>query len=170
MSNKITVYQIIIGEASGEIRDCRDTVKAWCKRNRYEYTLITEIPKKYAHLPVRIASDYMRIDLLSQNLYTCYVDWDIEIKRDIVLGNDPAIAGDYILYNGNETDLFKKIRKMMYPIRLAEGQIWSALRVIGKSQDIKKFFIDKNCYLHKNYSRRNTWNNKATIKTMAKIK
>lgn len=159
MSNKITVYQIVIGEASGEIQECRDTVKAWADRCGYNYRVITDIPLKYRKLPVRIASDYMRIDLL-QEPYTGYVDWDIEIKRDILLDDKPAIAGDYIMYNGNETDLFKKIRKMMYPIRLAEGQIWSALRVIGKSQDIKKFFIDKNCYLHKNYSRRNLWNNR----------
>ena len=169
MSNKITVYQIVIGSIPEEIQDCIDTVKAWCKRNDYSYTLITEISKKYKNLDVRIASDYMRIDLL-QEPFCAYVDWDIEIKRDIVLNNDPAIAGDCILYNGNETDLFKKIKKMMYPIRLAEGQIWSALRVIGKSQDIKKYFIDKNSYLHKNYSRRNTWNNKTITKTMAKIK
>jgi hypothetical protein len=134
-------------------------VKEWCKGNGYDYKLITEISKKYKNLDVRIASDYMRIDFL-QEPFRAYVDWDIEIKRDIVLGNDPAIAGDYILYNGSETDLFKKIKKMMYPIRLAEGQIWSALRVIGKSQDIKKYFIDKNSYLHKNYSRRNLWNNR----------
>lgn len=165
MSNKITVYQIVIGDASGEIQDCRDTVKEWCKGNGYDYKLITEIPKQYKGLPVRIASDYMRIDLL-QEPFRAYVDWDIEIKRDIVLGNDPAIAGDYILYNGNETDLFKKIKKMMYSIRLAEGQIWSALRVIGKSQDIKKYFIDKNCYLHKHLSRRNAWNNKIILEVM----
>ena len=174
MSNKITVYQIIIGSIPEEIQYCINTVKEWCKRNDYSYTLITEISKKYKNLPIRIASDYMRIDLLQEPL-RAYVDWDIEIKHDIVLNNDPAIAGDCILYNGNETDLFKKIRKKMYPIRLAEGQIWSALRVIRKSQDIKKYFIDKNSYLHKHLSRRNTWLNnktitKATIKTMAKTK
>lgn len=159
MSNKITVYQIVIGSIPEEIQDCIDTVKEWCKRNGYDYKLITEIPKKYKNLDVRIASDYMRIDFL-QEPFRAYVDWDIEIKRDILLNNDPAIAGDYILYNGSETDLFKKIKKMMYPIRLAEGQIWSALRVIGKSQDIKNFFIDKNCYLHKNYSRSVRWKNR----------
>ncbi len=165
MSNKITVYQIVIGSIPEEIQDCIDTVKEWCKRNGYDYKLITEISKKYKNLDVRIASDYMRIDLL-QEPFRVYVDWDIEIKRDIVLNNDPAIAGDCILYNGSETDLFKKIKKMMYPIRLAEGQIWSALRVIGKSQDIKKCFIDKNCYLHKHLSRRNVWNNKTILKAM----
>ena len=159
MSNKITVYQILIGSIPEEIQYCINTVKAWCKRNGYDYKLITEIPKKYKDLPVRIASDYMRIDLL-QEPFCAYVDWDIEIKHDIVLNNDPAIAGDYILYNGSETDLFKKIREMMYPTRQAEGQIWSALRVIGKSQDIKKYFIDKKSYLHKHLSRRNTWNNR----------
>ena len=159
MLNKITVYQILIGSIPEEIQDCIDTVKAWCKRNDYNYTLITEIPKQYKDLPVRIASDYMRIDFL-QEPFRAYVDWDIEIKRDIVLNNDPAIAGDYILYNGNETNLFKKIKKMMYPIRLAEGQIWSALRVVGKSQNIGKYFIDKNCYLHKNYSSSVQWKNR----------
>jgi len=159
MSNKIRVYQIVIGSIPEEIQGCIDTVKAWCKRNDYNYTLITEISKKYKNLPIRIASDYMRIDFL-QEPFRAYVDWDIEIKRDILLGNDPAIAGDFLLYNGNETDLFKKIKKMMYPIRLAEGQIWSALRVIGKSQNMGKYFIDKNSYLHKHLSRRNLWNNR----------
>lgn len=125
MSTK-TIFQIAIGEIPETIQGYMLTVQKWAEKNGYEYKVITEQPEKLKGLSPRIASDWMRIELLIENPYSCFVDWGIEIKDEIILGDDPLLfpCFDQFIYNGNNTELFKSVYRKMIERKTKSRDEW----------------------------------------------
>jgi hypothetical protein len=160
--NKKTVFQIAIGEIPEKIQGYMLTVQKWAEKNGYEYKVITEQPEKLKGLSPRIASDWMRIELLIENPYSCFVDWGIEIKDEIILGDDPLLFPffDQFVYNGNNTELFKSVYRKMIERKIKsrdewkveEGTIYKAFRTVYYEPEWMKCDINK-YLIHYNVSK-----------------
>lgn len=127
MSTK-TIFQIAIGEIPETIQGYMDSVKRWCDNNEYQYVLLTKMSNwciKNKLSPV-VASEWMRIELLIENPYSCFVDWGIEIKDEIILGDDPLLFSffDQFIYNGNNTELFKSVYRKMIERKTKSRDEW----------------------------------------------
>jgi hypothetical protein len=157
MLNK-TVYQIAIGSTPEKIKSYMDSVKLWCDNNNYQYTTLTKMSDwciKNKLSPV-VASEWMRIELLIKNPYSCFVDWGIEIKDNIILNESPLLFPffDQFIYNGNNTELFKIIYKKMIEKKSKSRNEWKdEIGIIYKAfrnTDFDRFwFKDSNgLYVH----------------------
>lgn len=121
------IIQLSIHPTKSRLRDM-DTVAAFSARNGYDYLRITELPQKYldSGLSIQCASNWLRAELLAETPYRAWIDWDIEITGDIVLGEEPVIGHlfEQFLYNGNNTGLFADVLAEMNRRKVAIGSNW----------------------------------------------
>lgn len=127
MSTK-TIIQIAIGSISQDRISDMKTVENYALKHNYGYEVISSLPIWAIRndISARIASDWMRIELLSTRPYTLYVDYDVEITGDIELGEDPILTPyfEHFIYNGNNIQLFKKVYENMMNRRSRSGGGW----------------------------------------------
>lgn len=122
-----TVFQICITDnIPAERKSDMASVEAYAGINGYDYLLISELPDDLKGIDPRIASDYLRIKVLSENPYHLYVDWDVEITGEIQLGETPILVPffDHFIYNGVNTDLFKQVLANMEERKRVSGNGW----------------------------------------------
>ena len=120
----ITVLQIVLGELPYYLAPCMQSVYRWSSAKGYKHIVLTDDDCPYHDRDdfdyLRHCSDYMRLDWLSKHERTLYIDWDIFL-RDIIIDDESKacfapfeIAGG-IIYNGDELELFKKLRVGIEP-------------------------------------------------------
>lgn len=104
--------QIVIcsTEVPQTLQECRESVIKWSEANNYE--LLEVRPPNYINEFKYITSafDLLRIELLAERPYRLWVDWDVELHDDFHIDYSyTKIALDYILWNGSNTEWFKKV-------------------------------------------------------------
>ena len=131
-----TVYQIVLGgDVSDEIQECLNTVKDWAHRLGYAYVCDTCPSKKYEGRDYRVTSDWMRLEKLASQPYVCYVDWDIKILKDIILGENVLTSSgiDSFLYFGKDIEPAKTLlhkAKELYTGKEIDGFVYDTFNII----------------------------------------
>lgn len=162
MSDK-TVFQIAIGDIPEDrVRDMQ-SVREWCTYQGYEYQLITELPEEYLidSLSARIASDYMRAKILSENPYHMWMDFDVEIlDKEFTIGDSPLLVPyfDWCIYNADRTDVFEHVLETMLERKeisgegwkVEEGTIYKAFRKVPFDKDWMRLDTDQYIVHHWN--------------------
>ena len=88
----------------------RESVIKWSETNNYELLEVGPPNYLYDFKHVTSAFDLLRIELLAERPYRLWVDWDVELYPSFsVDSTNIKIALDYILWNGSNTDWFKKV-------------------------------------------------------------
>lgn len=149
-----TLLQIHIGDVPTILGDCIDSQIRYATDNRFDMVKITSLPDEYEDYDVRTASDLVRVEYLKNNSCVLYCDWDIRLYDNFCIP-DPneyyyGYYADSIIYNGNRTDIYKKVYDLMPKDRkFEEGLIFKIFKNhIG--MDPKKFLHG---YCHFNYRR-----------------
>lgn len=154
MSEK-TIFQIIIGEIPKNIQLDIESVRDWCEYKNYKYKLITELPEDLVveGLSPRIASDYLRIKILSEHPFHCWTDWDVRVNKEFDLKDKPILVPffDWFIYNADRTDVFQQVYETMLSRKSEgklnwlneEGTIYKAFRTVAFERDWMMLEVDK---------------------------
>jgi len=121
------IIQVILGQIPSHLKGCVQSVRDYALNNNIEYQAITAA-SAYFDEPLfecdrnrliwrRHVSDWIRTKILATENNVIYFDWDIFLYDDFnILDYDKAcFANDYIMYNGNQVDIFKKINDNLKP-------------------------------------------------------
>lgn len=115
------IVQIAIGTIPEELQAM---MTKW-EQLGYEYELITELPEAYQKYGNRIGTDFLRMDILSEQPNTLYADWDTEPVEPLNLNDTPVFFTsidnplfwyegiDSCMYSGADTALFAEARKYL---------------------------------------------------------
>lgn len=146
----IEVIQIIIGDLPEYLTEYYESVRKYAHKNDFEHIIIKEVPEQYRGMREDLASNFMRMDLLSEKKYRLYVDWDVMLYDNFSVGGDLPIYSKHIeqiMYNGNNPDQFADIRKMVSPeTQVRYGRQWIYKMVNRNLSVINRF--DENSYKH----------------------
>ncbi|MFW6219683.1 MAG: hypothetical protein ACOCZ5_00010 [bacterium] len=135
------IVQIAIGIIPKELQV---KMNKW-ERLGYDYELITELPEAYQKYGNRIGTDFLRMDILSEQSNVLYADWDTEPIKVLNLDNTPIFFTsienplwwyegiDCCMYNGIDTVLFKEAKKYLNG---SEGSI-----VFAINRALKKRYV-----------------------------
>jgi hypothetical protein len=151
----INIVQIQLGVATPFIKDCMQTVKDYAQYKGYGYTVIKSIPDWYrgggSYMSLRALSEWMRLDILAEQPYTLYVDWDIKLKPSFTVPEGLTLSPqifDCMMYNHNNTEFFRQARAS-----ISGGGLISCNAIIKVLRDGYKYLIfNMDDYTHYEYS------------------
>lgn len=113
----INIVQILLGECPPFIAKCMQSVKDYAQCKGYCYTVIKSTPDWYrgsdSYMSLRALSEWMRLDILAEQPYTLYVDWDIKLKPSFTIPDDLTLSPqifDCMMYNHDNTEFFRQAR------------------------------------------------------------
>ena len=93
-----------------ELKICRNSALAWAENNNFDifYSNPPEYISNFKY--ITSAFDLYRVELLAERPNRLWIDWDIELYDDFFVdSSDIKIVLDYILWNGFNTNWFKKV-------------------------------------------------------------
>lgn len=154
---KPLIYQIVIGDTiPSQIRGCLKSVKEYAQAYDYDYACEEQMPTWALDLNMdaRMASEWMRIDKLSERPYVLYVDWDIKLFKGFELGEEIITAPmtDSLLYFGSNIDIANRLKEKVGPptANVMNGFAHYAFKdIMGNSWS--KYFLKSSYYTHLMY-------------------
>lgn len=152
----ITIFQVIIGSLPKMLIPMVSSVEKFVARNGHNYEVITERdPDIPEHFCTRSATNWIRARRL-QTPGMMYIDWDVRIKRDFEIGDDPIIGLDHLFYFGSRMDMAAALlSKLGDPSKskLSLGASWNAIySLYEEGMDFGAYQLSKKYYLHLGYA------------------
>lgn len=151
----INVVQILLGECPPFIAKCMQSVKECAQCKGYGYTVIKSIPDWYSggnsYMSLRALSEWMRLDILAEQPYTLYVDWDIKLKPSFTVPEGLTLSPqifDCMIYNHTDTGFFREARKSVSGGSLIMCQALTNMLRMGR----KYLIFNMDDYTHYEYS------------------
>lgn len=151
----INIVQILLGECPPFIAKCMQSVKDYAQYKGYGYTVIKSIPDWYrgggSYMSLRALSEWMRLDILAEQPYTLYVDWDIKLKPSFTVPEGLTLSPqifDCMMYNHDNTEFFRQARAS-----ISGGGLISCNAIIKVLRMGRKYLIfNMDDYTHYEYN------------------
>lgn len=93
--------------------DCQKSVQKFVNKVGADYVCISSLPERGKKFKFKCTwADLERVEFLSQHKRALWIDFDVMLYDNFKLPTDlakPCRAGEFIIYNGNDTDFFKKV-------------------------------------------------------------